>query len=182
MARAIYGFVLGVAEAGQSVGRKDVEKLVGRLSHVVAKGIAYLQPLCRLERARVTIRKGLKKGRSARGGGKGSGEKPRRLAVGAATEEARHFRVAVRWWPEVLRGGASVPLAPRLNFPEIGDEGCVFVLPMRREKKGPVLVGFCWCGMRESRVRVSRIFSSCGGRSLFCGGCRRTRGLYRRMK
>lgn len=40
--------LLGAAEAGGSVDRKDVEKLVGRLSHVaqvVAEGNAYLQPL-----------------------------------------------------------------------------------------------------------------------------------------
>lgn len=98
---------------------------MGRLSHVtqvVAEGNAYLQSLYRLERARAIIRK--KRGRHCEvGGGKGlrAGSKPRRSGVGAGTEAARHFRAAVRWWQEVLRDGASVPLAPRRGFPEVGD-------------------------------------------------------------
>lgn len=91
--------VLAVAEAGGSVCRKEVEKLVGRLSHlaqVEAEGNAYLQPLYRLERARRPIRKKKKGGRGARDRVCLAGRNPTRLAVGAATEAARHFRIAVR--------------------------------------------------------------------------------------
>lgn len=65
--------------------------------------------------------------RRDKGARKQGGEKPKRLAVGAATQAARQFRAAVRWWQEVLREGASVPLAPRLHFPELGERGCAFV-------------------------------------------------------
>lgn len=83
---------------GGSVCSNDVENLAGRLSHVaqvVSEGYAYLQPLIySLERARVSICKRVTKDHSSSEGARGrcSSSKPQRLAVGAATEEAKRFR------------------------------------------------------------------------------------------
>ncbi|KAL3920846.1 MAG: hypothetical protein SGPRY_005109, partial [Prymnesium sp.] len=84
--------VLGAAEMGGSVCRKDVEKLVGRMPHVaqvVAEGNTYLQPLYRLERARVSIGKKQKKGGGVRASARNrSGESGCAFVLTDAAREA----------------------------------------------------------------------------------------------
>ena len=47
--------------------------------------------------------------------------------TGGGGRHATKYREALRWFDEVLRAGAHVPLAPRLTFPAQGEAGCAFI-------------------------------------------------------
>lgn len=135
---------LEAAAKGESVEREEVERLVGRASHlaqVVAEGNAFLKPLYRLERATFRVTRRLYRGgelverRRTR-------VKPRRISVGGRSAAAREFRVALEWWRATLMGGVSVPLAPRLVFPQVGEAGCLFVFTDAAREDGTGFGGF----------------------------------------
>lgn len=135
---------LGRIDRGEEVGRKGVERLVGRLSHiaqVVAEGKAYLHPLYRLERASFRVRP--KGSRSRRkGGAKKIIVKPKTFRVDGATPTARGYRLSLQWWKAALAVDTSVVLAPRLAFPEIGEPGCAFVFTDAAREDGTGYGGF----------------------------------------
>ena len=53
--------------------------------------------------------------------------KPALLTIGGAGKVARRFREALEWFDEALAMGVSVPLAPRLTFPDPGEPGTAFM-------------------------------------------------------
>ena len=106
------------AQLGSSSGRverTEVEQLTGRCSHIGAvacEANVYLQPLYRFMNAR------WKKG--------GRLQRPRWLTLAGDSHTQRHYVAALQWWDAALEGGLSAPLSPRLEFPELGSEGCAF--------------------------------------------------------
>ena len=95
------------------VPRASVEELVGRLGHlttVVVEGRIYLNPCYAMVYAR-----------------RASGELPLNIFVGGDSKTASSFRESLRWFDAVLAEGVAAPLAPKLRFPEPGEEGCAFM-------------------------------------------------------
>ena len=135
---------LHAADAGKRVPRSDVEQLVGRLAHIaqVAKeGNAFLQPLYRVSCATYFVRV-----RSRGPDGVWRLQKrrvrPRKVCVAADTANQRAYREALRWWSAALRGGISVPLAPRSEFPGVEEEGCAFFFTDAAREDGSGFGGF----------------------------------------
>ncbi|KAL1522763.1 hypothetical protein AB1Y20_017735 [Prymnesium parvum] len=52
------------------------------------------------------------------------------------------FRHALAWWTRVLSSHVTVPLAPRLVFPEASESGCVFVFTDAAREMGTGHGGF----------------------------------------
>ena len=125
-------------DRGEAVGRRGVERLVGRLSHVaqvVCEGKAYLHPLYRLERASFRSRR--------RGpGARRAIVKSRSFRIHGATPTARGYRLSLLWWKAALAEDTSVALAPRLLFPEVGDPGCAFGFTDAAREDGTGYGGF----------------------------------------
>mmetsp|Transcript_41076 Transcript_41076/g.94204 ORF Transcript_41076/g.94204 Transcript_41076/m.94204 type:complete len:572 (-) Transcript_41076:1277-2992(-) len=130
--------------ADGSVPRAAVEKLVGRLGYIaqgVAEGKAYLQPLFRLEK--VTFWKKVKQQMNAAGTARRKVRvKPRYVQVGGRSEAQAEYRAALQWWAAVLEVPVSVPLAPRVRFPDIGEPGCAFVFTDAAREEGTGFGGF----------------------------------------
>jgi len=116
------------------VPRTAVERLVGRLGHiaqVVAEGNAHMQPLFRLQNASFRVR--LRGAKRDRGGAESRARpgyrrvRPRHIQVDGSTAALRQYQHALSWWSNVLEGHVTVPLAPRLVFPDVSAPGCAFV-------------------------------------------------------
>lgn len=117
---------LGEAEGqGKGVSRAQLERLCGRLSHiaaVVAEGKAYLAPFYKLLAARAKQRP------TSRLGSDGGVEshirqrsrKLQRIPIQGGGPVQGELQRALAWWSGVLREETSVPLAPRIHFPEPG--------------------------------------------------------------
>jgi hypothetical protein len=104
------------AAPGGLVPRESVEALTGRCSHlaqVACEGNAYLQPFYRVQNAQWVIG--------------GMRRKPRSLRVTGTSSTLQQYAAALDWWEAVLERGVSVPLAPRVCFPRLGDEGCAYL-------------------------------------------------------
>ena len=109
-----------VAKDG-SVDREDFDRLVGRagnLGQVAAEAKVYLQPLYRMlnakskyvdRRAQQTV-----------------SFKPKRIVLRGRGPTQIRCREALQWYKAALESGMSVPLAPRRQFPAVGDPGCAF--------------------------------------------------------
>ena len=111
--------------ASFTVARTLVEKLTGRLSHasmVVAEGNAYLQPLYRFMNARWTITAARESPEQKR-----RLVKPPFLTIRGGSHTQREYVRALQWWLSVVRSDVSVPLAPRLVFPAVGEDGCAYM-------------------------------------------------------
>ena len=97
------------------VERTAVDEITGRCSHigaVVCEGNTHLQPMYRFLHARW-----VKGGRI---------QKPRWLSLAGDSQTQRRYIAALQWWDAALERGVCVPLAPRLEFPELGSEGCAY--------------------------------------------------------
>lgn len=68
--------------------------------------------------------------------------RPRRLSIGGDTPNRRAYREALRWWLAALSRGIAVPLAPRLKFPRVGDQGCAFIFTDSAREAGTGHGGF----------------------------------------
>ena len=106
------------APGAVEVPAEDVESYAGKLIHlaeVMVEGRAHLEPFYTLLRA---TRRQIVRGRHIR-------SRPSKLAVGGAGPVAQRYQKSVSWWRAALRSDVSVPLAPRLCFPTVGDAGCL---------------------------------------------------------
>lgn len=135
---------LAAAREGRRVCREEVERLVGRTSHVAqvaAEGNAFLKPLYRLEKATHRVTKScFKKGELVER--RKMRVRPRWIQVGSSSVAAKEYRVALEWWRATLEAGVAVPLAPRLVFPQVGEEGCLFVFTDAARESGTGFGGF----------------------------------------
>jgi ribonuclease HI len=107
---------------GGAVGRAELDRLVGRASHlgqVAAEANAYLQPMYRMLHAKVPRRSAGRAGVRK--------VKPRKIRVCGTGRTQRSFQKSLAWFKAALGAGVSVPLAPRVEFPSVGEEGCVFL-------------------------------------------------------
>ena len=104
-----------------TVERGDVETLVGRASHIAqaaGEANAFLAPMYVMQEAKRKVKTAA--GQTIR-------VKPRRLAVRGPSATQLEYQRSLAWWDAALEAGISAPLAPRLVFPHIGDEGCGFM-------------------------------------------------------
>ena len=109
--------------------REDVEQLVGRCGHiaqVAAEAKAYLAPMHRMEHAKIVVR--TKRGHLR--------VQPTRLLVAAGTPAAAEYQTAIAWWRAALESRISTPLAPRLVFPELGEQGVAFMFTDAARERG----------------------------------------------
>ena len=94
--------------------RHEIEQIVGILGHlttIVPEGRLHLSACYALIYAR---RKSVH-------------TKPALLHVAGAGKVATRFREALEWFDEALAQGVSVPLAPRVSFPAMGEPGTAFM-------------------------------------------------------
>lgn len=125
---------------GVSVNRQEVEKLVGRLSHialVVAEGNAYLQPMYRLSCAAFHGKKEQQTGVRLQ-------RRPKRLRVSGKGATAAAYQNALDWWNEMLSQGVSTPLAPAKHFPALGGAHTAFIFTDAAREDGTGFGGFTW--------------------------------------
>jgi hypothetical protein len=105
------------------VPRDAVEGLVGRLSHVgqvACEANAYLQPMYKLQNAKISIKK--------RGGTGRKKVLPRRIKVGGGTgPTVKAYQRSLAWCRAALEQGVAVPLCPRAHFPDFDEPGCAFL-------------------------------------------------------
>ena len=136
-----------------SVLRAEFERLVGRASNmgqVVCEANPYLQPMYRLQHA--------KHKRVDRRSGRMVKFKPGRIVTrgGGPTQARCHESLA--WFKAALQSGASVPLAPRQSFPDVGAEGCAFVFTDAAREAGTGHGGFSIV-QRDGAPKTEFLFS-----------------------
>ena len=104
------------------VSSEDVDGLVGRCLHIamaVPEANAQLQPMWAMKEARRTIAK--------RANGSRIRVKPRALVVVGKSAAQQAYQSSLAWWKHALESGISTPLAPLLEFPELGEHGSAFM-------------------------------------------------------
>ena len=104
-----------------SVDREDFDRLVGRagnLGQVAAEAKVYLQPLYRMLNAKSKY--------VDRRAQRVVSFKPKRIVLRGSGPTQIRCREALQWFKAALESGVSVPLAPRKQFPAVGDPGCAF--------------------------------------------------------
>ena len=120
-----------------TVQREGFETLVGRSSHlgqVACEANVYLQPLYRMQNAKAKyVDRRLRKTVAF---------KPRRIKVKGSSPTQVRCREALEWFRAALQSGVSVPLAPRVAFPAVGDEGCAFCFTDAAREAGTGHGGF----------------------------------------
>ena len=102
--------------ATHTTPRHVVETLVGRignLTQIEPAGREHMAPLY----AVATATRQTARGR----------EQPRRLHLLGDSQAQVAFREAAAWWAATLEEGLSVPLAPRMAFPRLGEPGVVAI-------------------------------------------------------
>jgi hypothetical protein len=121
----------------REVSRDNVETLTGRLSftaQVACEGNAHLNPLYRFKNAAWSVKQ-------ARGGATRR-VKPRTLQVDGNSATQKLFRTALNWWRSALKAGITVPLAPRLIFPDFDQPGCAFMFTDAARENGTGFGGY----------------------------------------
>ena len=120
-----------------SVLRADFERLVGRASNmgqIVCEANPYLQPMYRLQNA--------KQKRVDRRSGRMVKFKPGRITTRGGGPTQARCHESLSWFKAALQSGASVPLAPRRSFPDVGEDGCAFLFTDAAREAGTGHGGF----------------------------------------
>lgn len=78
---------------------------------------------------------------------------PKRLRVKGATGKQEAYQACLRWWQAAFESGFSVPLAPRLTFPEPGQPGCAFLPSDAAREAGTGYGGFSFIEREEGEGR-----------------------------
>ena len=126
---------------------EEVERLGGKLINlatVIVEGRAHLEPLYRMMRVKLKVRTSA---------GNIVKVKPSKLAVGGDSQGATDYREAMRWWRAALDMDMSVPLAPRLVFPDVSDVGTVVTFQDAARGEGTGFGGFAPIVNRHSGKR-----------------------------
>ena len=83
----------------------------------------YLQPMYAMKEAKRTVKQ-----KQAGSRGKLSIRvSPTNLSIHGDKPKQRAYQNALAWWQHALEAGITVPLAPRLTFPELGEPGVAFM-------------------------------------------------------
>jgi hypothetical protein len=127
-----------------SVPREEVEGLTGRCLHIamaVPEANPYLQPMYAMKEARRTV--------ATATGSRQIRVLPSRIAVQGKKPAQTAYQSSISWWAQALEDGISSPLAPRLIFPELGEEGAAFMFTDAAREDGTGIGAF-------TLVRTSR--------------------------
>ena len=121
---------IGTLQPQGRVSREEMDKLVGRCGHlaqVAPEANAYMAPMHRMLHAKVTVMtKGRRRLRMQRTQYDVSNESP--VAV--------DYQRSLRWWRHALEAQISVPLAPQLTFPALGEQGVGFMFTDAAREEG----------------------------------------------
>ena len=126
-----------------SVAREEVERLVGRLSNVgqiACEANPYLAPMYRVQNARISVQaKAGRRHREKRGRDQALGAQrvlPGMVKVKGRGPSHRAYQGSLAWWRAALASHVTVPLAPRLAFPDVAAEGCAFLFTDAARENG----------------------------------------------
>ena len=111
----------GSLQPGQRVHREHAEQLVGRCGHiaqVAPEANVYMTPLYRMLNAPIKYKTS---------GGRLMRQLPPHINVTNGSQAAQGYQAALSWWAHALEAGVSVPLAPRLEFPDLDAPGVAFM-------------------------------------------------------
>ena len=128
---------VGSVPADGLVDATHVDTVTGRCGHiaqVAPEANAYMSPMYRLAKGRVTVRVGRMKTRLR--------VRPSRIRVTGSGPAAAEFQDAIAWWRHALESGVSTPLAPRLEFPALGNAGVAFAFTDAAREAGTGHGGF----------------------------------------
>lgn len=129
------------------VSSEDVDGLVGRCLHIamaVPEANAQLQPMWAMKEARRTIAK--------RANGSRIRVKPRALVVVGESAAQRAYQSSLAWWKHALESGITTPLAPRLTFPELGEQGAAFMFTDAAREMGTGHGAFTFIEAEDGRL------------------------------
>lgn len=124
------------AQLWTSVRRERVEKLTGRCLHIgqiVPEAAQYLQPMFRMCAATIHV---------YTSAGKRLTMRPVYVPIMGDNPGQREYRESLEWWFATLANGVSTPLAPRQQFPNIGNPGCVVIGTDAAREQGTGFGGF----------------------------------------
>ena len=105
-----------------AVSSEEVDGLVGRCLHIAMaapEANAFLQPMYAMKEAMRVV--------GTRADGSKVRVRPSRIAVQGERPKQQAYQGSLNWWHQALSDGISTPLAPRLSFPELGEEGSAFM-------------------------------------------------------
>ena len=108
--------------ADKAVPAEHVDGLVGRALHLAMlapEANATLQPMYAMKEAKRAV--------GRRSDGSVVRVRPSRLTVCGDKPAQQAYQLSLDWWAQALEDGISCPLAPRLTFPELGEEGAAFM-------------------------------------------------------
>ena len=129
--------ISALREASEGAERDDVEGLTGRCLHIAQvanEANPYLSPMYAMQEAKLTL--------PARASKPPRRIKPRTLSVIGSNPTQKEYQRALRWWQHALECGISAPLAPRLEFPSLEEEGSAFMFTDAAREAGTGHGGF----------------------------------------
>ena len=106
----------------RAVPLEDVEGLTGRCLHIAmiaSEANPYMHPMYRMQRAKQYV--------PTKQGKRSLKIKLSRVAVQGAKPAQQAYQQSLAWWQHALEDGISAPLAPKLTFPALGEEGVAFM-------------------------------------------------------
>ena len=110
------------AASDRAVPLEDVEGLTGRCLHiatVASEANPYMQPMYRMQRAKRRV--------PTKQGKRSLKIKLSRVAVQGSKPAQQAYQQSLAWWKHALEDGISAPLAPKLTFPALGENGSAFM-------------------------------------------------------
>jgi hypothetical protein len=119
----------------KSVRHVEVERLVGRcinLATVMVEANPHLAAMYRIKEAKVVVKANGKRMRIT----------PKMVFVAGGSIHTTNYQEAIAWWRHALEDDVSVPLAPRLHFPELGEKGVAFLFSDAAREDGTGYGGF----------------------------------------
>ena len=133
--------------ADGSVPFEDVDGLVGRCLHIAMAAVEanpYLQPMYAMKEAKRLVRQG--RGKPA------MRISPTNLSVHGDKPKQRAYQDSLAWWQHALEAGITVPLAPRLTFPELGEPGVAFMFTDAAREDGTGHGGFTFIEVTDGQT------------------------------
>lgn len=126
----------GTLREDERVRRDAVEQLVGRCGNIAqaaAEANAYMAPQYRMQHAKES---------SYKHGALVARYLPSKIDVTNGSAVACDYQRSLSWWRHALESKISIPLAPRLEFPELGSPGVAFMFTDAAREDGTGHGGF----------------------------------------
>lgn len=130
-----------------SVTSEEVDGLTGRCLHIAMaapEANAYLQPMYAMKEVKKVI--GVRKDNSK------VRVRPARITVQGDRPAQQAYQAALDWWHQGLTDGISTPLAPRLEFPELGEEGAAFMFTDAAREDGTGMGAFSFIETEDGQI------------------------------